>query len=165
MCHETAEGFIKDCVRGYGLDRASSVLQVGCATGPDFSRLFPVATAYGFDLKPGPLVNETGNFETYELGQQFEVVICAEVLEHTLHPWWLVMNLARHTESQGHVIITARGYDVDGCAPVHDAPHDYWRMTPNSLMAMMCDAGLVDVRCVEDPSPEWPGALGVGRRG
>lgn len=166
MCHETAEEFIKDVVRGYHLEDAKSVLEVGCATGPDFKALFNPDVRYvGVDRKVGPRVSMIADFETAHLYNLYEVAICAEVLEHTLRPWRLISNLQRHMEPKGVAIITARGYDTEGYAPVHDAPFDFWRMAPEALLTMMEDAGFKEVHVMEDPSPEWPGVLGVGRNG
>jgi hypothetical protein len=85
------------------------------------------------------------------------------VLEHTLRPWVVVTNVADALEPGGYAIFTARGYDEDGCAPVHMMPHDYWRFSVASIRSMMEDAGLAVTECVRDPDPLWRGVLAVGR--
>jgi SAM-dependent methyltransferase len=72
---------------------------------------------------------------------EYDVVICEQVLEHVADPWGAVRNLAKLCRPEGHVVIT-----VPFLVKVHELPlygmHDYWRFTPRGLRLLLEGAGL-----------------------
>lgn len=72
---------------------------------------------------------------------QFDVVICEQVLEHVPDPWKAASNLRELTVGGGHLIVSA-----PFLIKVHEIPdfhlYDYWRFTPRGLRALLEGAGL-----------------------
>lgn len=69
--------------------------------------------------------------------QQFDTILCTEVLEHTRQPVQVMHEVARLLKPGGHLILS-----VPFIYPIHEAPHDYWRFTAHGLAALCRDAGL-----------------------
>ena len=68
---------------------------------------------------------------------EFDVVICAEVLEHVPDPWLAVRTLHSLSKPGGYVLIT-----TPFLLRYHPAPEDYWRFTPAGLAVLIERAGL-----------------------
>lgn len=73
--------------------------------------------------------------------QQFDVVICEQVLEHLADPWGAVSNLRNLCAPGRHVIVS-----TPFLVRVHELPvfgmGDYWRLTPRGLRTSLERAGL-----------------------
>jgi len=112
--------FIVEILRGLGREPADvSVLDVGCGNG---SLSLPIASlgcqVMGVDVDPGSVeharqVNSFPNarFELVDgdrlhLGEQFDLVVCSEVLEHLHDPMPLIRAIADVMEPDGLAIIT-----------------------------------------------------------
>jgi len=61
----------------------------------------------------------------------FDTVLAISVLEHLPSPWHTLCELNRVLRPGGIIIVT-----VPLLWPVHDAPRDYWRFTPDSLQML-----------------------------
>jgi SAM-dependent methyltransferase len=95
---------------------------------------------------------------------EFDVVICEQVLEHVIDPWGAVRNLRALCRPGGHVIVT-----TPFLIKVHELPlygmRDYWRFTPRGIRVLLESAGLevVSVRtwgnrmCVYGNLDRWSG--------
>ena len=68
----------------------------------------------------------------------FDTVMCTEVLEHTTDPLGTLRELSRLLTPGGHLLLS-----VPFLYPVHESPHDYWRLTPHGLDAALRSAQLV----------------------
>ena len=89
----------------------------------------------------------------------WNTVLCLEVLEHTPRPWVAVANMGAICEPGAHLLITCRGFDGDGAAPLHMQPHDYWRMSRRCVEVMLQDAGMKVLASAWDPDPMWRGVF------
>lgn len=75
--------------------------------------------------------------------QQFDVVICEQVLEHVPDPFLAARNLRELCVPDGHVIVsTPFLIRVHEMALIHNM-RDYWRFTPRGLRTLLERAGLV----------------------
>ena len=95
--------------------------------------------------------------------EQFDVVICEQVLEHVVDPRAAAENLHRLCAPGGHVIVS-----TPFLIRVHELPqygmNDYWRFTPRGLRVLLEGAGLrVDAvgswgnrACVAGNFDRWP---------
>ena len=95
--------------------------------------------------------------------EQFDVVICEQVLEHVVDPWAAAANLRGLCSPSGHVVVS-----TPFLIRVHELPgwglDDYWRFTPRGLRTLLLSAGLevtaVDSwgnrRCVAGNFDRWP---------
>lgn len=177
--HDTAFAFIEEVVRENHLD-GGRVFEVGAnerdngGFGSRVRHLFPNASRYyGIDKIDGPGVDMVADIEAWpSYGQpgssgmnaawwteSWDTVLCAEMLEHTPMPWRALHNMAAILKPGGSLILTCRGYDESGCAPVHMEPHDYWRFSRRGVDHMLENAGFKIVRSQWDPDPMWRGVL------
>jgi len=98
-----------------------SVLEIGCgcgATGQAVKQKFPGVTYYGVELDPVAAASArtvldrviTGNIEQMDLEHydvrrnMFDVIVCADVLEHLYDPWKAVGMFHRYLNSGGRVV-------------------------------------------------------------
>jgi hypothetical protein len=72
-----------------------------------------------------------------DITQQFDVVICDQVLEHVVDPFTAVRTLRDLCVDGGYVVV-----GVPFLVRVHPAPADYWRFTPDGLRVLLESAGL-----------------------
>jgi hypothetical protein len=72
-----------------------------------------------------------------ELPGPFDLVICEQVLEHTLDPIAAVRTLRRLCASKGHVYVS-----TPFLVRLHDHPGDYWRFTPEGMRHLLTSQGL-----------------------
>ena len=79
----------------------------------------------------------------------FDVIVCTEVLEHTLRPWDAVIELRRMLRPGGVLgVTTPFNFRIHGPAP------DCWRFTDDGLRSLLSDFEAVSV--VEIPDPDRP---------
>ena len=160
--HDSCHAWVAKMVADYDLADLG-VLEVGSRIVNGTVRDLFTGHYVGVDREEGPGVDFVGDAESLpwpvDTGNRWAVVLCLEVLEHVEHPWRVMAELAR--VSRQWVIVSARGYDVRGCWPVHDYPQDLWRFSFQSMFVMAEDAGLQSVVCV--PDPEGPGWFLHGR--
>lgn len=111
------------------------VLEVGSmdVNGSPRSVFQAVAKSYiGVDMLPGKGVDVLLDITEGILGswledRRFDLVICAEMLEHCTDPLCAVRVMRQLLKPGGHLILTspANGF------PMHRAPRDYWRLMPD----------------------------------
>lgn len=71
------------------------------------------------------------------LDEQFDMVICEQVLEHVVDPMAAVTNLAAMCRAGGTVLVS-----TPFLIRLHEMPNDYWRFTPGGLRLLLEGAGL-----------------------
>ena len=71
---------------------------------------------------------------------QYDVVVCDQVLEHVVDPANAVMTLFRLTRPGGLCLVA-----TPFLYKVHAAPDDYWRFTPRGLEVLLAGAGFDQV--------------------
>ena len=120
------------------------LLDVGCGKRP-YSLIYDrlVDTSVGTEVSFSP--HGTADADVLARAEalpfrdnSFDTVVCTEVLEHTQDPFRAIRELSRLLTRDGHLLLS-----VPFLYPVHEAPHDYWRLTPHGLEAMLQSAGLV----------------------
>lgn len=162
--HDTAFDFIARTVEASGL-AAGSILEVGSGEqdnggyGSQVRNLF-TGPYFGIDRVSGPGVDAVMDIETtVPACGPFDTVLSAEMMEHTPHPWVAMNNMAQALKPGGHLIVTCRGYDDHGYAPVHMAPWDFWRFSVQGMVHLLHFVGLRVIRCSPDPHEMWRGVL------
>lgn len=125
----------RDLRRIFASISGGTVLDVGCGEGP-YRSMLPRSVKYvGLDIEGGGAVAEL----IVEPGQRWllddhsiDVVLCTQVLEHTLDPRRVITEMARVLRPGGMLIVTAPfAYNE------HGRPHDYWRFTINGLVTLL----------------------------
>jgi SAM-dependent methyltransferase len=106
---------------------AYRALDVGCGTKP-YQHFFEQAEVYvGVDPSGG--ADLVGTAENIPVGDgTFDVVLCNQVLEHTLDPAKVVQELRRVVAPGGRVLLSTHGVQV-----YHPSPQDLWRWTHAGL--------------------------------
>lgn len=138
-------------------------LEVGSMNVNGTVRQFFTGPYWGVDVAPGPGVDQVEDAEELvEMPAFYDVVISTEALEHVDRPWKAVAEMARVCVPDGHVIITARGYDERGCWEPHSWPNDVTRFSERGMRVLAEDAGLMVQEIAADP--EGPGFFLYARK-
>jgi SAM-dependent methyltransferase len=103
--------------------------------------IFPDHEYVGFDIEAGNGVDVVmPNAETIPAeSDSFDVVICANTIEHARRPWRLVQEMARIVKSGGLVWLLA---PMPNAHRYHAHPIDCWRCYTEGMRGLFDDAGL-----------------------
>lgn len=128
--------FTNSFLKKYATDAV--VLDIG-ASGNDHREYFPNRTTLDIDAsKNADVVGDAHNLPFKDAS--FEVVVCSEMLEHADDPRRVISEIGRVLKPGGRVILTTRF-----AFPIHDAPNDYWRFTPNGLRKLFSQFEVIEV--------------------
>ncbi len=107
--HETALRFLQ---RFSSFFRAApSILEIGSLILNGSPRaIFPTANYFGIDVVAGPGVDEVSSGATFDTERRFDLVLCSEVLEHTVLGPEICSNAHRLLLPGGLFLVTAAGY-------------------------------------------------------
>lgn len=111
---------------------------------------FPLATVETLDIDPNSgatyIADICDTNTTVIPESHFDVVICTEVLEHTLQPFNAVDEIKRILKSGGVAVVsTPYNFRIHGPLP------DCWRFTEHGLRALFKDFELVELEELEEP--------------
>jgi SAM-dependent methyltransferase len=138
MFKKTTRRRLEEFLKRYATDKP--VLNLGA--GGDiygYRRFFPNVLMVDVDpLRKPDIVADAHNLPFRD--QEFEVVLCAEVLEHTRDPQQVISECYRVLKIGGQLILTTRFI-----YPLHDAPIDYWRFTRPNLMKLFNEFSKVEI--------------------
>jgi SAM-dependent methyltransferase len=123
--HPEAYRFIAE-----NIGQPASVLELGSLDINGSPRMLaPTADYWGIDVQAGRGVNEIADAAEWRSDRRFDLVICAEVLEHTPLRAEILATAQDHLNPGGRLIITCATHGraphsaVDG----HDVrPHEYY---------------------------------------
>ena len=106
------------------------LLDVGCGDKPYLPFFEPFAASYvGVDPVENPMAEMQGSVEALPVeNASYDVVLCAQVLEHCDDPAQAVGSSRRVTAPGGRVLASTHGVQV-----YHPSPVDYWRWTHAGL--------------------------------
>jgi SAM-dependent methyltransferase len=118
-----------------------SALDVGCGDKPYYPLFDPYVESYlGFDIAPGPMVDDVGRAERLPYGDEsFDLVVCTQVLEHADDPAAVVSELRRVLRPEGLALVSTHGVFV--FHPVPPPDRDYWRWTHAGLVRLFRSTG------------------------
>lgn len=126
-------------------------LEIGGAASY-YAHYFP--NKVGLDTRPSPSVDIVGDAHDIPLpDNQFDVVLCTEVLEHLHTPQKALDEMRRVLKPGGALILTTRFI-----SPLHDAPGDYFRFTKYGLRHLLREWDIVSLE-EETTTAETFGAL------
>ncbi len=78
---------------------------------------------------------------TMKYKDEFDVILCLNVLEHVYEYDKAVKNIHRALKKGGTAVVA-----VPVMYPLHDEPGDYWRFTEHALRKMFSDFKKIDLR-------------------
>lgn len=104
--------------------------QVGFA---DLRPLFPNKKYIGADMRKGPGVDVILNLHNIGLPpESVGTVLILDTMEHVEFPRKAIEESYRILKSEGILIVTSVMY-----FPIHGAPYDYWRFTPEGFKSLL----------------------------
>jgi ubiquinone/menaquinone biosynthesis C-methylase UbiE len=125
------------------------VLDVGCGDSPYKQFLNSAQTQYTgidivdadtFDYQNSSIIPFDGKTIPFD-NEQFDAIVCTEVLEHVEH-YQLLINEMHRVKKQG-----ARGFiTIPWSARYHYIPYDYFRYTPSSLKTLFQEFEQVSIK-------------------
>ena len=129
---------LEEFVKRYATERKT--LDVGCARGP-YAKYFP--NRVGIDINPSPAVDVVADVHDLHMfgADEFDAVLCTEVLEHLHTPYQGVAEMRRVPKPGGMLVLTTRFV-----FPLHDVPGDYYRFTRYGLEHLLDDFEIVEMR-------------------
>jgi SAM-dependent methyltransferase len=110
--------------------------------------LFSAAKSYtGYDVRPGPGVDEVKDVSAWTAAPRFDVVVSTETLEHAPDPRALLEGMSRALKPGGSLILTAAApertpHAQDGTSKGPPAGEPYQNIAPDDLRAWLRSAGL-----------------------
>lgn len=109
---------------------AGRTLEVG-AQPLQYRGLFPGSVV--IDIRSGPAVDACCDVQSLPFASAaFDMVVCAEVLEHVRNPEAALREMRRVLAPSGRLLLTTRFV-----YPFHEEPHDYWRFTDHALRRLL----------------------------
>ncbi|MFA5000610.1 MAG: class I SAM-dependent methyltransferase [Candidatus Paceibacterota bacterium] len=121
----------------------SKILDVGCGNKP-YKNLFLSSSYQGIDIEGGGHTDQEKTVDKFFDGvhipfpdNQFEVILCTQVLEHTPEPAKLLNEMARTLKTDGQVFITTPFVWNE-----HEIPYDFYRFTRYGLEQLLTQNGL-----------------------
>lgn len=110
---------------------------------------FPNATVETLDIDPKSgatyIADLCNNNQDVIPSERFDVVVCTEVLEHTLQPFDAVNEIQRILKPGGVAIVsTPYNFRIHGPLP------DCWRFTEHGLRALFKDFEIAELNALED---------------
>ena len=101
------------------------------------NNVITVANMYGSEI-PDLKIDLESEFPISN--EEFDAVICINVLEHIYNYKGVLKESYRVLKQNGKVIIA-----VPFLVQVHPSPHDYWRFSDMTLSKILSEAGFVDM--------------------
>lgn len=156
------QAWVKAKVDAGVIPRTGRILEIGSRDVNGTVRQFFDQTHYlGVDLEAGPGVDRVGDVREVGLyDEDFDLILCLEVLEHDPHPVQLVEFFQELlVNNNGTLVLSAPTTGF----PLHRHPKDYWRFMEDAYREVFFEdmkiLALDEVRCPAG----FPGLIGAAR--
>lgn len=133
---------VLDKIKYYGQKMKGKVLDVGAGKTPykQFIKFDKYVTLDNFDY-PGIDIKADITKKIPLKSNSFDGVVCIQVLEHIKEPAKAIKEMHRVLKKGGQCLLTTHM-----AAPIHGAPHDYYRFTPFILKELFKDFKKVEIK-------------------
>ncbi|MDB9518297.1 methyltransferase domain-containing protein [Roseofilum reptotaenium CS-1145] len=162
MCDQSCIEFANKILKSEDV-RGKSVIEVGAydingSLRSMVEALEPLSYK-GVDIAMGPGVDEVSNAEDlvkHYGAEQFDLLICTEVVEHVQDWRTVISNLKNVLKPHGILLLTTRSKGF----PYHSAPADYWRYQISDMEIIFSDFSIE----VLEKDPDQPGVFIKARK-
>lgn len=107
--------------------------------GSSYGKFFPNRLTVDIDPMRKPEIVADVHCLPFK-NEEFEMVLCTEVLEHTKNPQLAVNEMMRVLKKNGLIVLTTRFV-----YPLHDSPNDFFRFTKYGLRELFKNWEVVDL--------------------
>lgn len=147
--HESVRTFVEQQQQRYGLNINKSVIEIGSQDVNGSVRDLFGPNYWGIDPEDGPGVDQVVDLAGYLAMsiEQFDVVLCLEMLEHDKHPWESMQQAHDLVAPGGMMILTTRGIGFQ----FHEYPIDCTRWTRDGIYHLLDWAGWHNIEVYDDP--------------
>lgn len=142
--HPNTHNLMRSFVQKYVL-AGQNVVEIGSYNeNGTYKDLLQHCTYLGVDVRPGPNVDivSADHYRYPFPDDHFDVVISGQAMEHSKHPWKMVLDMARILKPGGSICLIA-----PWSWEIHKYPIDCFRILPDGMESMMIDAGLTVLEC------------------
>jgi len=99
----------------------------------DLRPLFPGKEYVGCDMREGPGVDRVISLHSIDLpSESVGTVLIMDTLEHVEFPWKAIAEAHRILRPNGILVFSSHKWH-----PIHYAPSDYWRFTPEAFKSLL----------------------------
>jgi len=133
ITRKNLENFLKNYATG------KKTLDIGSG-GSSYQRFFPNRLTVDIDPARKPEIVADAAHMPFK-DEEFEVVLCTEMLEHVKNPFLVEQEIRRVTKKGGMLILSTRFV-----FPLHDTPHDYWRYSKYGLRELFKEWEIVELK-------------------
>jgi SAM-dependent methyltransferase len=114
------------------------VLDIGSG-GSSYGRFFPNRLTVDIDpLRKPEIVADVHQLPFKD--EEFEMILCTEVLEHTIDPARAIKEMMRVLKKGGILVLSTRFV-----FPLHDIPNDHWRFTKYNLERLFSEWEILEL--------------------
>lgn len=125
------------------------LLEVGPQDRSDVKNAFNMCQIETLDIKSDynpDIVGDITKYNSHIEDSTYDIVVCLEVLEHTINPFIAVDELRRITKDGGYVLFSAPlNWRIHGPIP------DCWRFTEFGWRVLLKDFDIVEIDKLETP--------------
>jgi hypothetical protein len=114
----------------------------------------------GIDIQRGPRVNKVCDAKDLPSCGMFDVVLCAECLDHCEDWKAAVTGMIMALNPGGTWMLTARSPGF----PYHPHPGDHWRFTLEDMSDIAAGLGMEVIQLIRDPKSDMPGVFIKARK-
>jgi SAM-dependent methyltransferase len=124
----------------FNLTETQHILDVGCGLKP-YQYIIPKISWFGIDVANGPKVDLVvgGSIKWMISNDEFDAVLCTEVLEHAVDPGFVLAEIYRVMKPGAVALIT-----TPFIYGVHGSPNDYRRYTHYGLIDECAEFEIID---------------------
>lgn len=137
---------IAECIKKYQSQLTGRLLDVGCGFSPYKSLLKSIDDYIGLDIEDHHYVTTENDKVLFDgkhfpfESQQFDSLLCTEVLEHVFDPQDFINEMYRVLKEDGCVLVTTPFF-----WPLHEEPYDFYRYTRYALKGLFEQAGFSEI--------------------
>lgn len=153
--------YVEHLVKTEVIPSTGKILEVGSKNvNGSVRELFRSADYIGVDLEPGVGVDRVMNAAHMTWVNEFDLVLCLEMLEHDPKPWLTIEAMRIALKRGGKMVISVPTTGF----PEHRHPVDVFRYMPDAFSLFFFDQmrmiDLAGVKCQQG----YPGLIGVGAK-